>query len=662
MGLRKRLLVTGVGLTLAAIVLAAAVAGFGDRQITAAAMGGSHRMMDDDFDHVATDMLVMAESMAASVQRASRADLQLAHEALQRVGGLNFSKAETVSWRAVNQYTHDASPVTLPKILLGGAWPGQVRDFATRVAVVDEPRRVSGATCTIFQRMNARGDMLRVATSVAASDGQRAIGTFIPAVNPEGAANPVVSTVLGGRTFIGRAYVVDGWYEAAYEPITGPGGAVTGMLYAGTPEKTAADLLIRAMTGTKVGRTGYIWVLNASGITRGHYVVSKGGARNGEDIWESRDAAGKPFIQDICRQALALKPRQLATARYPWKNAGDPAVYMKMARFTYFAPWDWVIGVSIPESEYNELPDTIAAISRNARNLMAAAAFGSALLAVLVWLVVSRRLACQLEPIAEELRQASQQIDAGSRQVCAGSLSLADGASHQAADVQQTFASGRKVHEIAQDNAAAAKTVFDLMGNASREIARTDRTLEEMSASIAGIAVSSQRVAKVVGAIDEIAFQTNILALNASIEAARAGAAGAGFAVVAEEVRHLAQRSAAAAGEIATVIGEAVSQAKQGKNTLYAVAGAVRELIANTEKAQSLVSRVNETSSEQLQGMNQLTGSLERIQSLTEQTASHSQQSAAAGEQLNAQARTMSDLSRRLLSVIAGARGSGGLS
>ena len=85
--------------------------------------------------------------------------------------------------------------------------------------MVDKVKELVGGTCTIFQRMNAEGDMLRVATNVEKLDGTRAIGTYIPHTNPDGRANPVIAAVLRGETFTGRAYVVNAWYVTAYQPI-----------------------------------------------------------------------------------------------------------------------------------------------------------------------------------------------------------------------------------------------------------------------------------------------------------------------------------------------------------------------------------------------------------------------------------------------------------
>jgi len=170
------------------------------------------------------------------------------------------------------------------------------------------------------------------------------------------------------------------------------------------------------------------------------------------------------------------------------------------------------------------------------------------------------------------------------------------------------------------------------------------------------IATSNRQVAKVAGAIDEIAFQTNILALNASIEAARAGSAGTGFAVVADEVRNLAQRSANAAHDVEGVIAGAVTKADHGTKTLEGMEGGVRHLMKTTDEVRSLVEKVNNGSTEQLKGSELLKQAIEQIDRVTQQTAAHAEESAAAGEELSSQAVSMRDLSERLTAVIKGTR------
>ena len=136
-----------------------------------------------------------------------------------------------------------------------------MRTSAWRPPIVDEVTRLVGETATVFQRMNENGDMLRVATTVETLEGKRAIGTYIPAINPDGVENPVISTILKGETYHGRAYVVNAWYLTAYAPLTGWDGNLVGMIYVGVKQKTVEARVRQAILQTKVGRTGYVYVL-----------------------------------------------------------------------------------------------------------------------------------------------------------------------------------------------------------------------------------------------------------------------------------------------------------------------------------------------------------------------------------------------------------------
>jgi methyl-accepting chemotaxis protein len=349
-----------------------------------------------------------------------------------------------------------------------------------------------------------------------------------------------------------------------------------------------------------------------------------------------------------------LKEGEIGSERYPWKNRGDSEAEYRVVRFAYFQPWDWVVGVSIPEAEYYAVPNAIAARSESGLRLLAIIGLLACLGAAAIWYMTSRRLIAHIEPLARDLSEAANQVQSAAGQVTTGSQSLAQEASQQAGNVQKTMSSGSRVHSIAQGNAQIALTASELMSAASREIVRTNHTLGEMSGSMAEIAASSRQVAKVVGTIDEIAFQTNILALNASIEAARAGAAGAGFGVVADEVRNLSQRVAGAAQNVKDVIAEAVAKANHGTVTLEGMAGAVQQLIATAERVGSLVDQVNTASTEQLGRTSDLTATLGQVDRLNQETTAHAEASAAAGEELSAQAEAMHILSQRLSRVIVG--------
>jgi methyl-accepting chemotaxis protein len=301
---------------------------------------------------IAKDVYLMLRTQDETIKSKIRANLAVAHELLTQAGGVSLSP-ETAAWDAKNQLTQQTEQVVLPKMLVGGQWLGQNRGSEQPSPVVDKVESLVSGTCTIFQRLNEAGDMLHVCTNVKKEDGSRAIGTYMPAVDPDGTPNPVVSAAMRGETYVGRALVVNNWCLTAYEPILDAHKKVIGMLYVGIKQEDQPALR-RGIMDVVAGKSGYVYILGGSGDQKGKYIISYEGKRDGENIWEAKDANGNLFIQSVIAKARAVKPGECDFERYPWRNKGEDNARWKIAAVTYFEPWDWVIGVGAYEDDYHD--------------------------------------------------------------------------------------------------------------------------------------------------------------------------------------------------------------------------------------------------------------------------------------------------------------------
>jgi methyl-accepting chemotaxis protein len=285
------------------------------------------------------------------------------------------------------------------------------------------------------------------------------------------------------------------------------------------------------------------------------------------------------------------------------------------------------------------LADDITSRSVRTTTLVIVAACVAFVLGAAIGTILIRSTNRALRGVTLQLAAGSEQTTAAASEVSSTSQSLADGASEQAASLEETSASLEEIASMTKRNAESAAQAKSLARDTRSAAEKGTASMAEMKSAMDAIKESSGNIAKIVKTIDEIAFQTNILALNAAVEAARAGEAGAGFAVVSEEVRSLAQRSAAAAKETAALIEESVGRSGRGVAISASVASSFEEILGKARQVDALVGEIATASTEQHQGIGQLTTAVSQMDKVTQSNASGAEQAAAAAEELSSQAR-----------------------
>ncbi|SEG66727.1 methyl-accepting chemotaxis protein/methyl-accepting chemotaxis protein-1, serine sensor receptor [Bryocella elongata] len=263
-----------------------------------------------------------------------------------------------------------------------------------------------------------------------------------------------------------------------------------------------------------------------------------------------------------------------------------------------------------------------------------------------------RGINASLSATVVSLAEGCDQILGAATQVAESSQSLARDTSEQAAMIEETSASSEQVNAMARRNTESARNATALVNEAVASTEQSKRAVADCVVAMDAIGESSTQIAKILQVIDKIAFQTNILALNAAVEAARAGEAGAGFAVVAEEVRNLAQRCAGASEEITVLIDKSVGNSHAGRATMGTVVESGEKVNQVFVSMKLLVEEIGLSSEEQGQGIDQIGRSIRRMEQGTQKSAANAEQSAAAAEQLNAQSDCLRDVAAGLSAMV----------
>lgn len=508
------------------------------------------------------------EAIGAGLRERVRGQAGVAEAMLAERGGAEVIRGWNQAWTAREEESGRVVALKLPVVVVGDAarGPDSARKF------VEAVREVTGAQVTVFQRMNAEGDMLRVATTVKLPDGETVAGTFVSRKLADGRPNPVIEAVLSGRESTGRAKVADQWGVTLYRPLKDRRGALIGMLFIGMPEgKTSAEHQA-AVAAMAIGKTG---------VASAH-------------VCGELRSRGDGLSQRIAGEAERLARGQQVVFR----AAGGPG-FARDGRehefaVRYLREWDWVLVAGVPVEELLATASRLEERSRRV-SLWASGLTGLAsLAAALVWWTAARRWTSRISQMVTSVLKRSAAILETSLRLKEASLRLTEFRTREAEAVELA---GPEIAELSRQSEFFSARAMDLSKSAA-EVKVAAETGSERTRRVAGsmseIEAAGKQVASILTVVNGIAQETSLLAINASIEAARAGRAGLGFAVVADGVRALAGRAGEAAGETSTLIARALNVSRQGVVVADNAASSLTEIEMRCVRLDDLAARLSE--------------------------------------------------------------------
>jgi methyl-accepting chemotaxis protein len=420
------------------------------------------------------------------------------------------------------------------------------------------------------------------------------------------------------------------------------------------PQRNLASLR-EAIMSVKVGDSGYVYVLGSQSAQRGRYIISKDGARDGEDVWETKDAEGNYPIQMICQTGAKLKSGEVNFVRYPWKNTNDPKPRWKLVAVTYYQPWDWVIGVGAYEDELIKANQHVTGAMSN---LLLISIVGG-LFALIIAVVLGRFIAVGIAKPIKKLAANADQLALGNI-----NLSIDTGAKDEVGDLSRSMnallENVKNQAEVFSRIAAGDLQVevqkrsdSDILANSMMMMIATLRALiQEMTgltkASLEGKLGTRADINRFKGAYKEI-----VEGINQTLEAVVGPINEASTVLQGMANRDLSIRMKGAYHGDMAKMKDALNQAAENLDDALTQASLAAEQVASASNQISSGSQsLSQSSSEQAGSLEEVSSSLQEMASMTKQNADNAKQARVLAENARTEVNKGVESMKRLSSAV----------